>query len=399
MKVNPSFLIKILAPMQAVIPKRHTLPICECLKMDSTGFTGTNLEQWIHIPYKNLPEVCINFQEFMETLKTLGNQIVEMQVEKIPVAGEVNSDSEGNLSTCYTYKITFIAGEMTMTSFGENNSEFPSIPEFIPEFKTTIPDLTSFVPFASTDDNKPSMNGIFVGKDICSTDAHRLKVELNQYHKEGNLDFLIPAKVVPKILNATRTIEVNSDCSRAKVHLDFGFFYTRLMCDKFPDYRNVLPEKTNTFVIINRNGLIKALEACLKYTNKTVPMVKFMLTDDKLSLFAEDMDYSKEFSTTVPCEWTGENGFLIGFNAKYLIQVLKDSKSPEVTLNLSTPNRAAWVDDNFIIMPLMISQPSYESYEPEEEPEEVEETETEVEETEVPEVQNSKIIIASVQKF
>jgi DNA polymerase III sliding clamp (beta) subunit (PCNA family) len=356
MKVNPSFLIKILAPMQAVIPKRHTLPICECLKMDSTGFTGTNLEQWIHIPYKNLPEVCINFQEFMETLKTLGNQIVEMQVEKIPVAGEVNSDSEGNLSTCYTYKITFIAGEMTMTSFGENNSDFPEVHEFIPEFKTTIPDLTSFVPFASTDELKPAMNGIFVGKDICSTDAHRLKVEPNQYHKEGNLDFVIPAKVVPKILNATRTIEVNSDCSRAKVHLDFGFFYTRLMCDKFPSYRNVLPEKTNTFVTINRNGIIKALEACLKYTNKTVPMVKFMLTEDKLSLFAEDMDYSKEFTTTVPCEWTGENGFLIGLNAKFLIQVLKDSKSPEVTLNLSTPNRAAWVDDNFIVMPIMIKE-------------------------------------------
>ena len=381
MKINPSFLLKILAPMQAIIPKRHVLPICESIKLDSTGFTGTNLEQWIHIPYKNLPEVCINFQEFMETLKTLGNQIVEM-----------NLDSE-------TYKITFTAGEMTMNSFGENNSDFPSIPEFIPEFKTTIPDITSFIPFASTDELKPAMNGIFIGKDICSTDAHRLKVEPNQYYKEGNLDFLIPAKVVPKILNTTRTIEVNSDATQAKVHLDFGFLYTRLMCDKFPDYRNVLPEKTKTFVTINRNGIIKALEACLKYTNKIVPNIKLMLTEDKLSLFAEDIDYAKEFSTTVPCEWTGENGFLIGLNAKFLIQVLKDSKSPEVTLNLSTPNRAAWVDDNFIIMPLMISQPSYESYEPEEEPEEVEETEIEVEETEVPEVQNSKIIIASVQKF
>jgi len=338
MKINPSFLLKILAPMQAIIPKRHVLPICESIKLDSIGFTGTNLEQWIHIPYKNLPEVCINFQEFMETLKTLGNQIVEM-----------NLDSE-------TYKITFTVGEMTMNSFGENNSDFPEVPEFIPEFKTTIPNLTSFVPFASTDELKPAMNGIFVGKDICSTDAHRLKVEPNQYHKEGNFDFVIPAKVVHKILNATRTIEVNSDCSRAKVHLDFGFFYTRLIQDKFPSYRNVLPEKTNTFVIINRNGLIKALDACLKYTNKTVPMVKFMLTDDKLSLFAEDMDYSKEFTTTVPCEWTGENGFLIGLNAKYLIQVLKDSKSPEVTLNLSTPNMAAWVDDNFIVMPIMIKE-------------------------------------------
>lgn len=343
--------------MQVVIPKRHSvLPICECIKLDSTGFTGTDLQNTVHIPYKNLPEVCINFQEFMETLKTLGNQIVEMQVEKIPVSGEVNSDSEGNLSTCYTYKITFTAGEMTMNSFGENNSDFPLIPEFIPEFKTTIPDIATFVPFASNDELKPAMNGIFIGKDICSTDAHRLKVEPNQYHKEGNFDFVIPAKVVPKILNTTRTIEVNSDCSQAKVHLDFGFLYIRLIQDRYPDYRNVLPEKTKTFVTINRNGIIKALEACLKYTNKIVPQIKLMLTEDKLSLFAEDIDYAKEFSTTVPCEWTGENGFLIGLNAKFLIQVLKDSKNTEVTLNLSTPTRAAWVDNNFIIMPTLITE-------------------------------------------
>jgi DNA polymerase III sliding clamp (beta) subunit (PCNA family) len=133
MKINPSFLLKMLAPMQVVIPKRHTLPIIECLKMDSTGFTGTNLEQTIHIPYKNLPEVCIDYRVFIDTLKTLGNRIVEM-----------NLDSE-------TFEITFSTGEMTMKMYGQNNESYPNIKEFIPGTKTTIPDLSGFLKFASKD--------------------------------------------------------------------------------------------------------------------------------------------------------------------------------------------------------------------------------------------------------
>jgi DNA polymerase-3 subunit beta len=336
MKINPSFLIKMLSPMQVVIPKRHALYICTSVKLDSTGFTGTNLEQTVHIPYKNLPEICIDYREFIDTLKTLGNRIVEMQV------GE----------NC---EITFTTGDMSMQIVGQNPDDFPKIGEFKPGIKTTLPILTDFTPFASKDEHKPAMNGIFVGKDICSTDAHRMKFEPNPYHKEGNPGIVLPLIVAQKFCNEIRTCEINDKQEIAKIHLEYGYLQTRLIDDKFPDYQNVIPELTETIAKVSKQAIISGLQACLKYTNQTTFKVRLSLTSDKMTISAEDIDYAKEFSTNIPCEWNGESVMEFGFNAKFLIECLKDCKGNVIELNLTTPNRAGRINSNMLIMPVMLS--------------------------------------------
>jgi DNA polymerase-3 subunit beta len=334
MKINPSFLIKMLSPMQVVIPKRHTLHICECVKLDSTGFTGTNLEQTVHIPYKNLPEICIDFREFMDTLKTLGNRIVEMQV------GE----------NC---EIVFSTGDMTMKIVGQNPDDFPKIAEFKPGIKTTLPVLTDFTPFASKEEHKPAMNGIFVGKDICSTDAHRMKFEPNPYHKEGNPGIVLPLIVAQKFCNEIRTIEINELHEIARIQLEYGYLQTRLIDDKYPDYWHVIPELTETIVKVGKQAIISGLQACDKYADKTTHQVRLSLTSEKMTI--QDIDYAKEFSTNIPCEWNGETGMEFGFNAKFLIECLKDCKGNVIELNLTTPNRCGRINSNMLIMPVMLS--------------------------------------------
>jgi DNA polymerase-3 subunit beta len=336
MKINPSFLIKMLSPMQVVIPKRHRLPICECVKLDSTGFTGTNLEQTVHIPYKNLPEICIDFREFMDTLKTLGNRIVEMQV------GE----------NC---EIVFSTGDMTMKIVGQNPDDFPKIAEFKPGIKTTLPVLTDFTPFASKEEHKPAMNGIFVGKDICSTDAHRMKFEPNPYHKEGNPGIVLPLIVAQKFCNEIRTIEINELHEIARIQLEYGYLQTRLIDDKYPDYWHVIPELTETIVKVGKQAIISGLQACDKYADKTTHQVRLSLTSEKMTISTQDIDYAKEFSTNIPCEWNGETGMEFGFNAKFLIECLKDCKGNVIELNLTTPNRCGRINSNMLIMPVMLS--------------------------------------------
>jgi DNA polymerase-3 subunit beta len=337
MKINPSFLIKMLSDMQVVIPKRHrVLPICECVKLDSTGFTGTNLEQAVHIPYKNLPEICIDFREFIDTLKTLGNRIVEMQV------GE----------NC---EITFTTGDMTMKIVGENPDDFPKIAEFKVGIKTTLPVLTDFTPFASKDEHKPAMNGIFVGKDICSTDAHRMKFEPNPYHKEGNPGIVLPLIVAQKFCAEIRTCEINDKQEIARIQLEYGYLQTRLIDDKFPDYWHVIPELTETIVKVGKQAIISGLQACDKYADKTTHQVRLSLTIDKMTISALDRDWAKEFSTNIPCEWNGDSVIEFGFNAKFLIECLKDCKGDTIELNLTTPNRCGRINSNMLIMPVMLS--------------------------------------------
>jgi DNA polymerase-3 subunit beta len=355
MKINPSFLIKMLSPMQVVIQKNHrVLPICECVKLDSTGFTGTNLEQTVHIPYKNLPEICIDFREFIDTLKTLGNRIVEMQVDSVPF-GKPEKSKTGEMVQNYRDEITFTTGDMTMKIVGESIKTFPKIAEFKPGIKTTLPILTDFTPFASKDEHKPAMNGIFVGKDICSTDAHRMKFEPNPYHKEGNPGIVLPLIVAQKFCNEIRTIEINDKQEIARIHLEYGYLQTRLIDDKFPEYQNVIPELTETIAKVSKQAIISGLQACLKYTNQTTFQVRLSLTSDKMTISAEDIDWAKEFSTNIPCEWNGEPGMEFGFNAKFLIECLKDCKGNVIELNLTTPNRCGRINSNMLIMPVMLS--------------------------------------------
>jgi DNA polymerase-3 subunit beta len=354
MKINPSFLIKMLAPMQVVIPKRHALYICSSIKLDSTGFTGTNLEQAVHIPYKNLPEICIDYREFIDTLKTLGNRIVEMQVDSVPF-GKPEKSKTGEMVQNYRDEITFSTGDMTMKIVGQNPNDFPKIGEFKPGIKTTLPILTDFTPFASKDEHKPAMNGIFVGKDICSTDAHRMKFEPNPYHKEGNPGIVLPLIVAQKFCAEIRTIEINDSQEAARIQLDYGYLQTRLINDKYPDYQNVIPELSETIVKVGKQAIISGLQACMKYTNQTTFQVRLSLTSDKMTISAEDIDYAKEFNTTIPCEWNGDSGMEFGFNAKFLIECLKDCKGDTIELNLTTPNRAGRINSNMLIMPVMLS--------------------------------------------
>lgn len=354
MKINPSFLLKILAPMQVVIPKRHPLNICTCLKLDSQGFTGTDLQNTVHIPYKNLPNVCIDYREFVDTLKTLGNRIVEMQVEKIP-SGEPFENSEGEMIQYYAYEITFTTGEMTMKMYGESPDDYPELPDFITGVKTTIPDLSGFLPFVSKDHVNQVFTGAFVGKDICATDRHRMKWEPNPYYKDETPEFVLPSSFISKLCNTSRTIELNETNEFAKIHLDFGFVITRLINDKYPEYANLIPELSETVLKVEKQALISSLQACDKYANKTTHQVRLSLTGTEMTISAQDIDYAKEFKTTIPCEWNGEPEFEIGFNAKFLIECLKDCKGDIVKLNLTTPNRAGRINSNMLIMPVMLS--------------------------------------------
>jgi len=80
MKHHSKMLLNALTKFKPLITKNHVLPICETVKFDNIGITGTNLEVYGFIPYPNLPTVCINYLELVETLKAI-NEIFELEIE------------------------------------------------------------------------------------------------------------------------------------------------------------------------------------------------------------------------------------------------------------------------------------------------------------------------------
>ena len=87
------------------------------------------------------------------------------------------------------------------------------------------------------------------------------------------------------------------------------------------------------------------------------------ITGSELQISAEDLDFSNEANERLSCEHDGED-IEIGFNSRFLIEMLNNLESKEVTLKLSEPNRAGLIvphekNDNedilMLVMPVMLS--------------------------------------------
>ena len=137
----------------------------------------------------------------------------------------------------------------------------------------------------------------------------------------------------------------------------------RLIDERFPDYENVIPANNENFMSINRLEILNSLKRISIYANKTTNQVRLKITGSELHISAEDLDFSNEANERLSCEHDGED-IEIGFNAKFLMEMLNNLDSKEITLQLSEPNRAGLIvpkekNDNedilMLVMPVMLS--------------------------------------------
>ncbi len=90
--------------------------------------------------------------------------------------------------------------------------------------------------------------------------------------------------------------------------------------------------------------------------------MKLKIAGSELSISAEDLDFANEANERLTCSYEGED-MEIGFNAKFLIEMLEHLEADEVTLKLSAPNKAGLIVPNekedaedilMLVMPVML---------------------------------------------
>jgi DNA polymerase-3 subunit beta len=137
----------------------------------------------------------------------------------------------------------------------------------------------------------------------------------------------------------------------------------RLIDERFPDYENVIPVENPNIMTIDRQDLLSSLRRIAIYANKTTHQVRLKLTGSELMISAEDLDFSNEANERLSCEHDGED-IEIGFNAKFLVEMLNNLSCKEVSLKFSAPNRAGLIlpaeqDENedilMLVMPVMLN--------------------------------------------
>ena len=366
--VSSSDLLKQLQIAGGAIASNPVLPILEdflfSISKNNLTITATDLETTIvtsiEVSAEGDGKIAVPAKILQDTLKELPQQ---------PVTFNVDEENFG-------IEITSAYGKYRLA--GENGQEYPQIPEAesvdaVALSNQSVSQAISKTIFATSNDElRPAMTGVYVEVDFnhityVATDAHKLvKYTFNNITSEVSTNFIIPRKALNLLKNALGNAgELNLSFNKANAFFEMGNIQMvcRLIDARYPDYNAVIPGESPSVLVINRHDFQNSLKRIAIYANKTTNQVILNINDGSLTVSAQDLDFSNEATEQLACTYDGDP-MTIGFNAKFLIEMLNVLESDEIRLELSTPNRAGilrpvdTVEDEdilMLVMPVMLN--------------------------------------------
>jgi DNA polymerase-3 subunit beta len=370
--VSSSLLLKNLQSIIGVINTSNTLPILDDflfdLKDDELTITSSDLETTMSVtikPDKALQNgsIAIPAKILVETLKTFAD---------IPVSFSINDENQG---------VEISAGDGKYKMAGHKSDEYPRVPSL--ESTTSI-ELTSSILsqainktlFATGNDElRLVLSGVFCElspDDITfvATDAHKLvKYKRTDAKSNESASFILPKKPLNLLKNIITGQEMPVGIEYNRTNAFFSFQNIHLICrlidGKYPNYDAVIPTDNPNKLTIDRNALLTTIRRVAIFANQSTHQIRFKLSGKELVLSSEDLDFSKESKDRLTCDYEGDD-LEIGFNSKFLIEMLNNIDTDEVRLEMSAPNRAGILipvnpenkdeDILMLVMPVMLNK-------------------------------------------
>ena len=277
--------------------------------------------------------------------KTLLDALKEIPEQ--PLTFNVN---EGN----YEVVVNYQNGEYKM--MGQNADEYPT-PAVLKEDAVSLEisaqilsDGLARTIFATADDElRPVMNGIYFdineeGATFVASDGHKLVCNRNSNVKaNGKSSFILPKKPASLfrslISKEAESITIEFDSRIARFSLPEFRMVCRLIDGRYPNYASVIPQNNPHHLIIDRQTLVTALRRVSVFSPASSGLIKLRIEKDKVDISAQDIDFSTSAKESLVCQYEGTN-MSIGFKAGFLIDILNNIPSQEITLQLADPSRA-----------------------------------------------------------
>ncbi|MEO8587896.1 MAG: DNA polymerase III subunit beta, partial [Flavobacteriales bacterium] len=258
--------------------------------------------------------------------------------------------------------------------------EFPKSPVLEDAAKMTLPAGTLAMAINKTifatgnDDLRPVMSGIFfelTENDVrfVATDAHKLvRYKRTDVHAPKTATFIVPKKPLNLLKNTLAgtnsevTVEFNEN--NAAFKFDNTVMVCRLIDGKYPNYEAVIPKTNPNKLTIDRATFLSSIRRVSIFANKTTHQVRLHINGSQLTVSAEDLDFANEANEKLTCGYEGEE-ITIGFNSRFLMDMLNNLDTEQVNLEMSAPNRAGILlpgeagehgeDVLMLVMPVMLN--------------------------------------------
>lgn len=340
--IEKEIFLRGLTRIQGIVEKRNTIPILSNALIeaeeDGIRLTATDLEVGMKALYpaavKTPGRVTVSAKKIYEIIKELPEK-------------EISFTAKEN---CW---IEIRCGKALFNIVGLAAEEFPYFPE--PAENTCIPvsgsilrEMIEKTAFSiSTDESKYNLNGIFFRTleeedrsllRMVATDGHRLALIQNEMElpaiPELQRGVIFPRKGIMELKKITE--EGESDIllgfmdNNAVIRRDQTTVIMRLVDGEFPDYNRVIPKNNEHVTLLDREPFFHALRRMAILSSEKSRGVKILIRPGSLEISSSNPEFG-DAREDIDVDYQGPE-IAIGFNARYLIDILQNQQAEKVRL-------------------------------------------------------------------
>ncbi|MCF8706799.1 DNA polymerase III subunit beta [Rhizorhapis sp. SPR117] len=366
--IERATLLKSLSHVQSVVERRNTIPILSNVLIEATSdgaikLMATDLDL----------QIVDTVQAAVDTpgSTTVSAHTLFDIVRKMPEGSQVSLNAaEG--------KMQINAGRARFSLQTLPRDDFPVIAEGDLPVSFELPaatliqiiDKTRFA--ISTEETRYYLNGIFFHVSdeaqpvlkAAATDGHRLaRVTVPRPDgAEGMPDIIIPRKCIAELRKLLDEVDggVLVDLSATKIRFGLGnaILTSKLIDGTFPDYSRVIPTGNDKLLKIDPRSFEEGVDRVATIATEKTRAVKMALDRDKITLSVTSPENGTA-AEEVPGDYNADS-FEIGFNARYLLDILQQMQGDTIELHLADAAAPTLLRENdksialYVLMPMRV---------------------------------------------
>lgn len=366
--IERAVLLKSLGHVQSVVERRNTIPILSNVLIEAVEGGGiklmaTDLDLQIVETVEAQVEQAGATTVSAHTLFDIARKLPEGSQVAIAAAEGKMAVNAGrarfNLSTLPRDDFPVIAEGDLPTSF-----ELPA---------ATLREIVDKTRFAiSTEETRYYLNGIFL--HVTDEDQPVLKAAATDGHRlarftlprpdgaEGMPDIIVPRKCVAELRKMLDeldgTVELAMSDSKIRFGLGTAVMTSKLIDGTFPDYNRVIPTGNDKLLKIDPRSFEEGVDRVATIATEKTRAVKMALDTDKITLSVTSPENGTA-SEEVAGQY-GSDGFEIGFNARYLLDILGQVQGDAIEVHLADAGAPTLIRENdkasalYVLMPMRV---------------------------------------------
>jgi len=335
-----------LSAVASVIPSKTTLPVLANLLIETTDrgirIAGTDLDIGVST------EVTADV-EAPGAITIPAKKLTEIARELPPSPVKFTAQGE--------QRVTLECGKSRFKLLGLPKSEFPAPPNVRYEESWRVPSgelqaLIQHVAFAaSTEESRPILNGVLweLRPDLMrmvATNGHRLaKMERPANGRGDSSDLIIPPKALEQIRRlfpSEEELEIARGDNHIAFRSPFTTVYSRLIEGPYPNYDQVIPRDNDKFAYIDKVALAGALRRMSVVASDQTHRIRMAFNAGMVKFSVSTPDLG-EAQDELPARFEGDP-LEIGFNAAYMLEILRYLPTDEIKMTFKAPERAVTIE-------------------------------------------------------